>query len=97
MTDSHFLYILHYIHLNPLDFLRGSKDWRGQEISDVRQALAHLDGYRWSSFKDYCGKKNFPSVINKDLLKDVFKDYRKAINVFLEDMDNSPLQNLDLE
>lgn len=97
MTDPHFLYILHYIHLNPLDFLRSSKHWREQEIGGVRQALAHLDAYRWSSFRDYCGKKNFPSIITRELFKDVFRDYRKVVGTFLKTMDNSPLQNLDLE
>src|SRR3989338_6979838 len=31
-SDAHFLHILHYIHLNPLDFLKGAEGWRSLKI-----------------------------------------------------------------
>jgi len=96
-NDAHFLHILHYIHLNPLDFLKGAEDWRELEIRNVASALKHLDNYRWSSFADYCGKKNFPSVISPDLFKDFFGDYRAAISSYLKDMETETLRDLMLE
>src|SRR3989344_7678909 len=45
-SDPHFLYILHYIHLNPLDFSDTTRDWRVQKITSTKKALAHLDEYR---------------------------------------------------
>src|SRR3989344_5591657 len=57
-SDPHFSYILHYIHLNPLDFLVGSKEWRERRIGSAARALAHLEKYQWSSYLDYCGEQN---------------------------------------
>ena len=64
--DSHLMYLPIYIHLNPLDY--GFKEWREGRIYDLKKAVEHLESYRWSSYLDYIGKKNFPSIIKKDFL-----------------------------
>jgi len=96
-TDAHFLHILHYIHLNPLDFLHGAESWRTLEIKDSKKALRYLETYRWSSYLDYCGKKNFPSVITKELFGDVFRNYRKSIGSYLKDIELMPMKPFLLE
>ena len=96
-SDPHFLHILHYIHLNPLDFLKGAGLWRTLEIENAKNALEHLEAYRWSSYLDYCGKKNFPSVITKELFGDVFRNYKKTIASYLKDIDLSEVKPFLLE
>ncbi len=96
-SDAHFLHILHYIHLNPLDFLKGAESWRGLELKNRAAAVKHLDAYKWSSFRDYCGKRNFPHIVNTDLFGDVFGDYRKTIKNYLADMDIEPIGHFLLE
>lgn len=68
-------YIPQYIHLNPLKLIYGS--W----ISiDWRKKFKFLEEYRWSSFQDYIGKKNFPSLTQREFLLNVFnggKSYKK--------------------
>ena len=96
-SDAHFLHILHYIHLNPLDFLIGAGSWRTLEIDNTKKALEYLGTYRWSSYLDYCGKKNFPSVITKELFGDVFKNYRKSISSYLKDIELAPIKPFLLE
>ena len=59
--DAHFMYIPYYIHLNPLDL--SLPQWRSGKVSDPRAALKALRAYRWSSFLDYQGQQNFPSLI----------------------------------
>lgn len=86
-SDAHFLHILHYIHLNPLDFVAETAQWRRLKIRNTTQALAYLDSYRWSSYLDYCGSSNFASVITRDLFGDVFKDYRHTIRQYLRDIE----------
>ena len=84
----HFLYILHYIHLNPLDYLQGTKEWRVRSkggIKSTREALAFLASYRWSSYLDYAGKKNFPSLIDTTLFKESFDDYQASLEEYLYD------------
>lgn len=69
-NDAHYMYLPYYIHLNPLDFV--TPEWRDGKVHNVKEALASLNEYRWSSHLDYLGKKNFPSVIEKKLMADVF-------------------------
>ncbi|MEK7082406.1 MAG: transposase, partial [Patescibacteria group bacterium] len=64
--DAHLTHLPHYIHLNPLDL--SMPKWREHRIQDVQKALNFLRAYRWSSFPDYTGKKNFPSVIDRKFL-----------------------------
>jgi putative transposase len=65
-NESHLMYLPIYIHLNPLDF--DFKEWRNGKIENPTGAINFLNNYRWSSYMDYTGKKNFPSLINKDFL-----------------------------
>ena len=67
--DAHFLHIPYYIHLNPLDLV--IPEWREGKVRDIKKAHDYLISYRWSSYIDYQGGKNFPSIIDKDLLSDV--------------------------
>ena len=96
-SDAHFLHILHYIHLNPLDILGGAQQWRNLRVKDPNAALDHLEGYRWSSYLDYCGKKNFPSILTKELFGDIFKDYRKTIATYVKDIQISAIKPYLLE
>jgi putative transposase len=65
-NDAHFVHIPYYIHCNPLDFK--FYKWRKKEIENPREALKFLENYRWSSFQDYIGKRNFPSVTHRGFL-----------------------------
>jgi putative transposase len=93
---EHFLYVLHYLHLNPLDYLTGAKDWRVRDkgqVENVREALEYLQNYRWSSYLDYCGTRNFPSLITKDLFGHPRGAYEKSVCEYLTDCTEF---NLDL-
>lgn len=97
---SHFLYILHYLHLNPLDYLQGAEKWRLRSkngIHNAGEALEYLDSYRWSSYLDYVSKKNFPSILTKSLFKDALGDYRISLYEYLQDAEYDGLINLLLE
>lgn len=86
--QSHFLYILHYLHLNPLDYLSGAQEWRLRdkgEIRSARKAFEHLNSYRWSSYLDYVGKKNFPSILTTSLFKNASGNYRDSLGEYLRD------------
>ncbi|HQU07437.1 MAG TPA: transposase [Candidatus Paceibacterota bacterium] len=67
--DAHFQYIPYYIHLNPLDYTH--PNWRSGTVASVEAALAALRAYRWSSYRDFNGIKNFPSVLHTDTLKPI--------------------------
>lgn len=65
---SHFMHLPYYIHLNPLDLI--FPEWRNGIISNPNKAMKYLENYRWSSFQDYIGKRNFPSVTYRVFLSD---------------------------
>jgi hypothetical protein len=37
-----------------------------------REGIRFLENYKWSSFPDYIGKKNFPSVTKRDFVLKIF-------------------------
>ena len=100
--DAQFNYIFHYIHLNPLDYLAGAKGWRIRskgEIRNAKEALEYLKKYRWSSYLDYIGEKNFPSLLTTSIFKETFKEYEKAVGGYLRatesNQENSPWLTLE--
>jgi putative transposase len=64
--DSHFIHLPFYIHTNQLDL-----NYRSST------SIEFLEGYRWSSFPDYVGKRNFPSVTERGFILDIFGGHEK--------------------
>ena len=96
--ESHFIHIPYYIHLNPLDLI--APEWREGEIKDYKKAIKFLESYHWSSYLDYIGKKNFPSVTQRKFLLDFFKgskEYKKDILRWLKEMEFENIKEIILE
>lgn len=96
--EAHFIHLPYYIHFNPLDL--EMPGWRDGEIKNYKAAIGFLENYRWSSHLDYLGKKNFPSVTNRELLLEFFgghKEYRKRIEEWLHDIDLELVSAIALE
>ncbi len=64
--EEHFIHLPHYIHTNPLKMSNTGID-----------PVTYLSEYRWSSFQDYIGRQNFPAVIERGFLLDIFGDEEK--------------------
>jgi putative transposase len=97
-TEAHFIHLPYYIHLNPLDLK--VPEWRNSEIKDYQEALKFLESYRWSSYLDYIGKKNFPSVTNRELLTEFYggyDDYQNSIKRWLEERSVEGVKDIILE
>ena len=96
--DAHFIHLPYYIHLNPLDLI--APEWRDRKISNLNNAIKFLDSYRWSSHLDYAGKKNFPSVTQREFLMEFFggsQNYNKTIYQWLKDLNISEIEEKLLE
>ena len=88
--EAHFIHLPFYIHTNPLDLIyRGSTSI---ETIDSEKQIDFLNNYRWSSYMDYIGKKNFPSVISHALYSDYFngeKNYQKSTEEWIKSRANN--------
>jgi len=60
-TDEYLRHLVHYVHGNPTALWREGRVERGV-VARAEAAVERLRGYRWSSYPDYVGEKNFPSV-----------------------------------
>ena len=85
--DAHFLHVPFYIHLNPLDMIL--PEWRTEKVQNPGMALKYLRKYRWSSYMDYNGIKNFPSLLHQDLLSDILGSTDKQ-NRIIKDIISDP-------
>lgn len=94
--ESQFIHIPHYIHLNPLKIVEPY--WKEGVISDYEKNIQFIENYRWSSFLDYIGKKNFPSVTQREFLLNFFngqQNYKKETCNWLKErkiVEVEPLQ-----
>jgi putative transposase len=95
--DAHFLHILNYIHLNPLDYSRDSRNWRGGTVSNSSQALEQLRKYRWSSYHNYCSNSGFSNITTTELFEDVFTDYPKQLKEYLKTPETEEFKPYTLE
>lgn len=97
-NESHFIHIPYYIHFNPLDL--EAPEWRNNELKNYKKANEFLNSYRWSSHFDYVGKKNFPSVTQRNFLSEFFegpKEYEKNIEEWLKSIDLENIKDKTLE
>lgn len=96
--EPHFIHLPYYIHFNPLDLIM--PEWRMGKIKNYKKAVKFLESYRWSSHLDYIGKKNFPSVTQREFLLKIFggdESYQKEVKNWLKEMDLAKIKKIILE
>lgn len=55
-----------YIHANPISLIE--PNWKEAGIKNPRKTIGFLEKYKWSSYQDYLGENNFPSLTERELL-----------------------------
>ncbi|MEK7541383.1 MAG: transposase [Patescibacteria group bacterium] len=99
-AHAHLLYLPHYIHLNPLDLIM--PEWREQNITNAKKALRFLASYRWSSYADFIGKRNFPSLTQRDFLHSIYGsrtsiNYKKDFEAWVRHLDLDAVKDVIME
>ncbi len=69
-TDQQLVTIFSYIHTNPVELREVL--WKTSGLRNFKEAKRKLSAWKWSSYPDYIGKKNFPSVTNRKLFLELF-------------------------
>jgi len=83
-SDEYLIYLSSYIHLNPVELKEPR--WKEEGIKNWKAIGQFLGQYRWSSYPDYLGKKNFPYITNRNFLIEYFGDkekYKQFVNSWL--------------
>jgi len=95
--DSHFLYLPHYIHLNPLELMPSTM--QGSKSDNTEAQIKFLENYKWSSLQDYIGKENFSTIINKSFLMETFggeDSYKKEMAGWVKNNKRKKFKQQDL-
>jgi len=96
--EAQFIHIPYYIHLNPLDLCL--PEWRERKMTASTKAFNFLENYRWSSYLDYIGQKNFPSVTSREFLSNFCggpKKYKLETFNWLKEMEFTEIKAFALE
>ena len=66
--DNQLRIIFNYIHANPISLIEPR--WKEKGINNPGKAIKFLEEYKWSSYEDYIGKNNFPSVTERNFISE---------------------------
>ncbi len=97
-NEAYFIYLPHYIHLNPLDLT--DMHWREGKVNNVKKVLEFLASYRWSAYLDYIGIKNFPSVTQREFLLGYFDEeggYQESVANWLKAIELDKIKEVIIE
>lgn len=89
--DAHFLWILLYIHFNPLDFFKGAGDWRTQQLTNGGKALNWIEEYHWSSYRDYLGKGEYAPILAGSWMFEDRQAHIKEARHYLTSLAEAPI------
>lgn len=64
--DNQLNVVFIYIHTNPISLIESR--WKEKGIKNPKKVIKFLENYKWSSYSDYIGKKNFSSVTEREFL-----------------------------
>jgi putative transposase len=71
-NDEQLKNVFVYIHTNPLSLIE--PNWKEIGIKNPETAIKFLEDCKWSSYPDYLGKKNFPSVTEREFILKIMND-----------------------
>ncbi len=94
-NDRHFLFLPHYIHLNPLD--SKMPEWRLGRVNNLTAAASLLSSYKWSSYGAYTSIKNLPYIKNLLDLQLIQETHGNGINYkksIFEWLNKNEIENL---
>ena len=63
-SDEYLRTVFVYIHTNPISLIEPG--WKDKGIVSAEKVKNFLEEYRWSSYSDYLGKNNLPSITERD-------------------------------
>lgn len=88
-----------YTHVNPVSLIE--PNFKENGIANPEKSIVFLKNYKWHSYPDYIGHKNFPSVIKKEFFLNEFggeSGCRKNVEAWINYKGNAKIcENADFE
>ena len=84
-NDQQLQTVFVYIHTNPVAII--FPNWKGKGIKNLKQIIEFLGNYKWSSYLDYLGNENFPSLTSREFLTEIMNGVngcRESVNNWLQ-------------
>ncbi|MEK9135027.1 MAG: transposase [Patescibacteria group bacterium] len=81
-NDRQLKIVFAYIHSNALSLIMPK--WKERGIKKLKEAIQFIENYKWSSYQDYIGRQNFPSVTERKFLLELMSGEKGCKN-FMED------------
>ncbi len=81
-TDTQLIVVFVYIHTNPISLIESK--WKEKGIAKPKKVIKFVENYKWSSYSDYIGKKNFPSLTERKFMLEVMSG-EEGCRKWLED------------
>jgi len=69
--DEQFMVVASYIFTNPIALIEPGWKENGIKNHSVKEVIKFLENYKWSSYQDCIGIKNFDSVTQRDFLMEM--------------------------
>ena len=68
-NNDQLMIVFNYINANPISLIE--PNFKEIGIKNPNKAMEFVENYKWSSFKDYLGIKNFPSITEREFVNQV--------------------------
>lgn len=65
-TEDQLRVVFTYIHTNSVSLIE--PEWKQKGVKNPKKVIKFLENYKWSSYRDYLGQKNFPSVTEREFM-----------------------------
>lgn len=79
-TEEQLKTVFAYIHTNPASLV--DANWKEGNIKSPEAIIREIENYKWSSYQDYLGKNNFPSLTQRNFFISIMpnKEWQKYVN-----------------
>ncbi|MDD5061130.1 MAG: hypothetical protein PHN44_02470 [Candidatus Marinimicrobia bacterium] len=71
-NEKQFANVICYVFTNPVELVE--EDWKESGAKNSQKAIDYLNSYKWSSYLDCIGQRNFPSVTKMEPIFEIFGD-----------------------
>ncbi len=94
-SDRQLKTVFVYIHTNPISLI--DFEWKEEGTKDTQKATEFLENYKWSSFPDYTGGQNFPSITEREFITEALGGKKNCRKIVLDWIKGKKIYFRDVE